>query len=123
MKAYGALFGVQDLAIRVQPINEKTTIALNTISELFNRLTDQQTTVTAIENEWTYTVKRCPVCWGRTSSNPICDVTVGLLEKALFTFSGGSKFEITETECSATGADVCRFLIRIPPSDNPPFTE
>lgn len=122
MKAYGALFGVEDLALRDLPIAQKTNIALNTISELFNQLTDQQTSVQCGENEWIFEVQRCPVCWGRTADQPVCAVTEGMLDEALFTFSGGSKFDISETDCCAAGADACRFRITIPEPDNPPFT-
>lgn len=124
LKTYGALYGVEDLAMRNLPVEEKTTITLNTIAELFNQLTDQLTSVHADVHgsEWIFEVKHCPVCWGRTSTEPVCAVTEGLLDEALFSLSGGSRFEISEIECSATGADVCRFLIRIPHPDNPPFT-
>lgn len=124
LKTYGAIYGVDDLAVRNQPIEEKTTIALNAIAALFNQLTDQVTTVESNEPErtWIFEVKQCPVCWGRTSTQPVCAITEGLLDEALFTFSGGSRFEINEMDCSAVGADACRFKISIPHPDNPPFT-
>jgi len=124
LKQYGESFGSESLALRDVSVVERVERGLDGIANVFNQLTDQQ--VSAVRNTpgegWTLSVTRCAVCEGRHASQPICAFTEGLVEEALFYFSGGSRFSIEETECIAQGAEACSYTISIPLPENPPFT-
>ena len=64
------------------------------------------------ENEFIYTIHRCPVCWGRKNSDkPVCFAAPGLLQEGLKWLSGGNEFRVNESKCCAVGDDVCEFVI------------
>jgi predicted hydrocarbon binding protein len=57
-----------------------------------------------------YVEHTCPMCFARKDEQPICHLTQGALEAAVF-WAIGKKRSVTETECRAAGADSCRFVI------------
>ena len=76
-------------------------------------MSDQISTVEEKENEFVYTIHRCPVCWGRLGEDkPVCFVAVGLLQEGLKWVSGGNEFRVNESKCVAMGDDVCEFIIQ-----------
>jgi len=124
LKQYGDSFGAETLALRDVTASERVERGLDVIATIFNQLTDQQIEVTRGESaeRWILSVHRCAVCEGRHADRPVCAFTEGLVEEALFYFSGGSRFMVEETDCIANGSDVCRYTIEIPEPENPPFT-
>jgi len=47
----------------------------------------------------------------RSSHEPICFVTLGLLRECLF-WASGQEYDIQETSCKATGQEACEFTIK-----------
>jgi predicted hydrocarbon binding protein len=86
------------------------------MAKIFSQISDQLTTVEEKENEFIYTIHRCPVCWGREGADrPVCFIAVGLLQEGLKWVSGGSEFRVNESKCVAVGDDVCEFVIQKTP--------
>ncbi len=116
LRNFGALAGVGDLAFKVLPLPIKLRIGLPAMAKVFSQLSDQYTTVEDMENDYLYTIHRCPVCWGRSGSDkPVCFIAVGLLQEGLKWVSGGSEFRVNESKCFAMGDDRCEFVIQKKP--------
>jgi predicted hydrocarbon binding protein len=116
LKNFGALAGVGDLAFKVLPLQTKLRIGLPSFAKIFSQLSDQYSTVEERDNEFIWTIHKCPVCWGRTGvDKPVCFIAVGLLQEALKWVSGGNEFRVNESKCIAVGDTVCEFIIQKEP--------
>jgi predicted hydrocarbon binding protein len=112
LRNFGALAGAGDLAFKVLPLYAKMRIGIPAMARIFSQISDQYSTVREQENEFIYTIHRCPVCWGRTADKPVCFVAVGLLQEGLKWLSGGNEFRVNESQCVAVGDEVCEFVIQ-----------
>jgi len=113
LKNFGALAGAGDLAFKVLPMHIKLRIGLPAMARIFSQVSDQHSTVNEFENEYIYTIHRCPVCWGRKDlDKPVCFIAVGLLQEGLKWVSGGNDFRVYETKCVSMGDEVCEFTIQ-----------
>jgi predicted hydrocarbon binding protein len=116
LKNFGALAGVGDLAFKVLPLQAKLRIGIPAMAKIFTQVSDQHSTVEERENEFVYTIHKCPVCWGRSGvDKPVCFIAVGLLQEGLKWVSGGNEFRVNESKCIALGDDVCEFIIQKEP--------
>ena len=116
LRNFGALAGAGDLAFKVLPLQAKLRIGIPAMARIFSQISDQYTTVEEQENEFVYTIHRCPVCWGRQNADrPVCFIAVGLLQEVLKWVSGGSEFRVNESKCVAVGDEVCEFIIQKTP--------
>jgi predicted hydrocarbon binding protein len=116
LKNFGALAGVGDLAFKVLPLQAKLRIGIPAMAKIFSQVSDQHSTVEERENEFVYTIHKCPVCWGRSGvDKPVCFIAVGLLQEGLKWVSGGNEFRVNESKCVALGESVCEFIIQKEP--------
>jgi predicted hydrocarbon binding protein len=116
LKNFGALAGVGDLAFKVLPLQAKLRIGAPAMAKIFTQVSDQHSTVEEHENEFVYTIHKCPVCWGRSGvDKPCCFIAVGLLQEGLKWVSGGNEFRVNESKCVALGDAVCEFIIQKEP--------
>jgi hypothetical protein len=116
LRNFGALAGVGDMAFKVLPLSIKMRIGLPAMARIFSQISDQHSTVQERENDFVYTIHRCPVCWGRHDSDkPVCFVAVGLLQEGLKWLSGGNEFRVNESVCLAMGGPVCEIIIQKTP--------
>ncbi len=116
LKNFGALAGAGDLAFKVLPLQAKMRIGIPAMAKIFTQVSDQHSTVEEHENEFVYTIHKCPVCWGRSGvDKPACFVAVGLLQEGLKWVSGGNEFRVNESKCIAIGDSVCEFIIQKEP--------
>ncbi len=116
LRNFGALAGAGDLAFKVLPLQAKLKIGIPAMARIFSQISDQKTSVEERENEFIYTIHRCPVCWGREGvDKPVCFIAVGLLQEGLKWVSGGNEFRVNESKCVAMGAEVCEFVIQKSP--------
>lgn len=116
LKNFGALAGVADLAFVVLPLHAKLRIGIPAVAKIFSQLSDQLSTTEEKDNEFIYTIHKCPVCWGRHSADkPVCYIATGLLQESLKWVSGGNEFRVNESKCVAVGDDVCEFVIQKEP--------
>ena len=116
LRNFGALAGVGDLAFKVLPLQAKMRIGIPAMAKIFSQISDQYSTVQERDNEFIYTIHRCPVCWGRSGlDKPVCFIAVGLLQEGLKWISGGNEFRVNESKCVAMGDNVCEFVIQKSP--------
>ncbi len=116
LKNFGALAGVADLAFVVLPLHAKLRIGVPAMAKIFSQLSDQLSTVEEKDNEYLYTIHKCPCCWGRHNADkPVCFIATGLLQEGLKWVSGGNEFRVNESKCVAVGDDVCEFVIQKEP--------
>ena len=116
LRNFGALAGAGDLAFKVLPLQAKIRIGIPAMAKIFSQVSDQLSTVEERENEFVYTIHKCPVCWGRSGvDKPVCFVAVGLLQEGLKWVSGGNEFRVNESKCIGLGDDVCEFIIQKEP--------
>ena len=112
LRQFGALVGVSDLTSSVLPLQEKLRIGLNAFAQLFAQLTDQKTSVAGQGQDFLWTIRPCPHCWGRSGEEaPVCYSVAGMLQECLRWLSGVREFQVRETECVAVGDSACVFLI------------
>lgn len=112
LRNFGALAGVGDLAFKVLPLQVKLRIGIPAMAKIFSQISDQYSTVEERDNEFIYTIHRCPQCWGRTGvDKPVCYIGLGLLQEGLKWVSGGNEFRVHETRCMAMGDTVCEYTI------------
>ena len=116
LRNFGALAGVGDLAFKVLPLQAKLRIGIPAMAKIFSQVSDQHSTVEERENEFVYTIHKCPVCWGRSGvDKPVCFVAVGLLQEGLKWVSGGNEFRVNESKCIGLSDEVCEFIIQKEP--------
>lgn len=116
LRNFGALAGVGDLAFKVLPLQAKLRIGVPAMARIFSQISDQHSTVVEQENEFVYTIHRCPQCWGRTGlDKPVCFMGIGLLQEGLKWLSGGNEFRVNESRCMAMGDTVCEYIIQKAP--------
>jgi predicted hydrocarbon binding protein len=116
LRNFGALAGAGDLAFKVLPLHAKMRIGIPAMARIFSQISDQHSTVEERENDFVYTIHRCPVCWGRHDvDKPVCFIAVGLLQEGLKWVSGGMEFRVNESRCIAMGDPVCNFIIQKAP--------
>jgi predicted hydrocarbon binding protein len=113
--AFGSMVGMADLAFKVLPLSTKLKVGVRAMAETFTKISDQITRVEEDEEKFTYIIERCPVCWGRKTSRPVCFQAIGLLQEGLRWVSGGKDFKVEEILCIAKGDPTCTFIIEKEP--------
>ena len=111
LKEYGSMLGLTEMAFRLLSLSTKLSSGTKTFADLFNKHTDQKVRVEEKENKIFWHIERCPLCWGRTSDEPVCHLAVGLLQESLYWLSGGKVFDVAETTCIARGDITCTIMI------------
>lgn len=111
LKEYGSMLGLTEIAFKLLPLPTKLHTGARSFSDLFNRHTDQHVRVEETEAMILWHIERCPLCWERTSEEPVCHLAVGLLQEALYWLSGGKVFSVEETACIARGDENCTISI------------
>lgn len=111
VRQYGTQMGLTEMAFRLLPLPAKLTAGANAFAELFNRFTDQKVRVEQEDGKLLWHIERCPLCWERHATEPVCHLAVGLLQEALFWLSGGKVFNVEEKTCIAAGDETCTIVI------------
>ncbi len=115
LRNFGALAGAGDLAFKVLPLPAKLKIGIPAMAKVFSTMSDQKSTVEETATEFIYTMKPCPVCYGRKSEKPMCHAGAGLLQEGLKWLSGGQEFKVYETKCLGCGDDGCVLVVQKEP--------
>ncbi len=115
LRYYGASLGLTDLNYRLLPAPARLRTGLEALVKLFSDLEGGPVEVEQAETAWLWRSTACPFCWLRTTSEPACPFTVGLLQEFLSWNSGGKVYHVEETECRAQGKPACVFRIDIKP--------
>lgn len=115
LRNFGALAGAGDLAFKVLPLPAKLKIGIPAMAKVFSTMSDQKSTVEETPAEFIYTMRPCPVCYGRKSDKPMCHAGAGLLQEGLKWLSGGQEFKVYETKCLGCGDDACVLVVQKEP--------
>lgn len=111
VRQYGTQMGLTEMAFRLLPLPAKLTAGASAFAELFNRFTDQKVRVDQEDGKLLWHIERCPLCWERHTTEPVCHLAVGLLQEALFWVSGGKVFNVEEKTCIAAGDETCTIVV------------
>jgi len=116
MKLSGMHFGTSPLPLNPPaPVIEPDVllIRLNRLSNFLNSISDMRTLVCQREGQsgFEFLIRQCPNCSNQKSDEPVCAFFEGFIDQAVKDFSYGDNFKVTETECLASGAPSCKFLI------------
>jgi predicted hydrocarbon binding protein len=98
-------------AMRVGSTEMRNRVGLQFFSKFFNTVSDQVIRIEDDENYWYWIIERCPMCWGRTASEPVCHLGVGVLNAASTWATGGVKFRLQEIKCKAQGDENCVYAL------------
>jgi predicted hydrocarbon binding protein len=111
LSEFGSVIGASELAFKVIPLGTKVKVGLKAMAETFTKFSDQISEVEESDEYFVYTIRRCPVCWGRTAEKPICYGAIGILQEGLRWVSGGKDFRVEEILCRAVGDENCVFHV------------
>jgi predicted hydrocarbon binding protein len=111
LREFGSALGLTTTPFRLLPLPVKLRTATRALADLFNNRTDQRVRVEEQAGSLLWHMERCPLCWGRHTSEPICHLAVGLAQEALYWLSGGKIFNVEETTCVARGDPACTLQI------------
>lgn len=111
LREYGPVMGFTDLAFRLLPLEEKLRTGIDIFAEMFIGHSDEKVEVDEDDDCFYWKIVRCPICWGRHTDAPVCHLSVGFLQEALYWISGGKFFNVEETECVAMGSPACHIVI------------
>ena len=108
---FGSVAKAAQVAMRAGSLERKVKIGLEFFARLFNTVSDQKVVVDEDDKNWIWRIERCPMCWGRTSTEPVCQLAIGVLQAALSWASEGRKFRIMAIDCFAKGSEHGTVLI------------
>jgi predicted hydrocarbon binding protein len=111
VRQYSKQMGLTEMAFRLLPLPAKITAGATALAELFNNFTDQRVRVEQKDGKLFWHIERCPLCWERHTSEPVCHLAVGVLQEALYWLSGGKVFNVEEQTCIAAGDETCTIAV------------
>lgn len=111
LREFGSGLGLTDLTFRLLPVQTKFTTGAMALAEIFNRYSDQRVRLEDRGNVLLWHIDCCPLCWGRKTGSPSCQMAVGLLQESLYWISGGKFYRAEEIGCLACGDPSCTILI------------
>lgn len=99
------------LGSRLLPLHRRLPAILLDASRLAGDLMDNSITTRRENDQIGLSLRFCPVCWGRTSTGPICYLLAGLLEESMSWLFNGRTVRVVQTACTAAGDDCCTFNV------------
>ena len=117
MREFGPQMGLTETAFRLLPLGTKLRMGGQALADVFNKETDQRVRIEERDGKLIWHIERCPLCWGRHTSDVVCHLAVGLLQESLYWVSGGKIFDVEETLCIARGDPTCTIEIDQTPLD------
>ncbi|MCB2180038.1 hypothetical protein KQH54_02835 [bacterium] len=103
-------------AMAVGTMRTRLKAGLLFFAKFFNTVSDQKVRVEEDETHWKWIIEVCPMCWGKTSDEPICHLAVGVLNAASTWATSGEKLRTKAVACIATGAKQGVILLEKPPA-------
>ncbi|GAB4503920.1 MAG: 4-vinyl reductase [Anaerolineales bacterium] len=115
VREYGAAMGMNESTFRLQPAEKRIKAALDSLATFVNQNTDQSVQVIEADGKILWQVDACPLCWERHEREPVCQLTVGMLQECAYWASGGKIYNVVEEACIACGDSACIVVLdRIP---------
>ena len=95
------ILNAQDIAFKEQPPAQRLRAVLETITN-DNPSGDVQTTLQVAGEQFIYTAKPCPFCWGQNHApEALCHGLVGFLQQAVEWVGAGDDYRVEEASCAA----------------------
>ncbi len=111
VREYGEVMGLTESAFRLQPADKRVKATLDALATFFNQHTDQVVQVMETDEKILWQVESCPVCWERQGREPVCQLTVGMLQEGAYWASGGKIYHVVEEACIACGDPACVVVV------------
>jgi len=111
LREFGDTLGLTGTSFRLLPLPAKLKTFAGALTGLLHAHTDQRVTVEEGDGKLLWHVERCTLCLKRHTSEPTCDLAVGLAEEALYWLSSGKIFQVEEIACIARGDLRCTLRI------------
>lgn len=117
LQRFADILSVSDLSFRLLPSRMKIRVGLANITRAVTEYSHLQVHLDEQEDAFFLHCENCPFCIDRTETHPCCHFSIGVLQEAMFWFSGGKYFPIEEISCQAQGAPCCTIRILRTPID------
>jgi len=114
VREQAALLGLAGVALKVLPPRQRIKFILNGMANALKKTNPQvEAWVDESGGKLAYVDKTCGICYGRTSTQPICHLYIGSVGEAV-RWATGVEHTIIETHCIAKGDEYCRFEVGDP---------
>lgn len=117
LREWGPELGLMEMKFRLLPMRSRLREGLRLLAKAYSEEAGEQVEIEEDEHTFRWIVSDCSVCCGRKASEPVCHMTVGVLQEFLYWASGGKTFPVVEKECAATGAPACVFVVNKQPME------
>jgi predicted hydrocarbon binding protein len=114
---FGAVARAAQAAMQIGSLESRIRVGIQFFAKFFNAVSDQKVRVTEDEQYWYWVIERCPMCWERTTDEPMCYLGVGVLQAAASWASNGVRFRVSPSACIAAGNKEGIIKIEKPKSD------
>jgi predicted hydrocarbon binding protein len=111
MKSFGAFAGMNTPAFKTLPLDQQVQLGVQVLVSVFNKFSDQDTTLQDKGDFYQIEIANSPMVWGRTTDRPACHALVGISQEAMRWASVGHEFHVQEIACRATGSEQCVFKV------------
>lgn len=111
LKDFGAFAGMSSPAFLALPLEQRTHLGVETLSQVFSRFSDQRCRVLSLDDHYQLIVETSPMAWGRVSDRPVCHALTGVFQEGLRWASDGCVFYVQEMSCRAHTGEPCVFKI------------
>jgi predicted hydrocarbon binding protein len=111
LKNMGEAIDVNDKEFSALPVSEKIRVAISIVGITFTQSTRNLPAIHEYEDRFVYSVRQCPVCWGRITQEPSCHFFSGLLRGSIKWVTRGIDIEIKQISAHSCGAASCGFSI------------
>jgi predicted hydrocarbon binding protein len=111
MDKYDRVQKAAQAAMSIGSTDIRNRMGLQFFSKFFNTVSDQVVRIDEDNTYWYWIIETCPMCWERKADEPVCHLGVGVLNAASFWATGGKRFRIAETECTAMGNENCIYAL------------
>jgi predicted hydrocarbon binding protein len=111
LKNIGEAVDINDEGFKSLPLVEKVRVGFSLVGITFSQSTKNAPAIQETDDQFVYSLKYCPVCWGRTTDTPACFLITGLLRASLRWVTLGQEFNVTQSAAHSCGSSSCDFII------------
>lgn len=112
LREFGAEMGLMGLDYRLLSLPTRLKVGSQSLAALFNRQTGQHVEL-ALDDEYIHwNIEPCLVCGEKRTETSACQLTIGLLQEAMYWVGAGKIFQVEETLCIARGDPQCTLRVR-----------
>jgi hypothetical protein len=111
LRSGGPLTGLGEILLGMLPMRTRLRLGMGGLSRLLSLMSDDTCSYEELDGGALFTIHRCPICWGRATSEPACHALLGLLEGGLRWLEDSASFQVTEVACIGCGDEFCQFHV------------